>query len=74
MEEALIREVAKFPWIFDPKHKSYKDMFKKKNTWMDITAALGLPATEGKQYVSLAGNQFIKSVLHFGCNPEVAAA
>ena len=53
MEEALIHQVAKFPWIYDPKHRSYKDMNKKKDTWLEITTALGLPAAEGEYYISL---------------------
>ena len=48
MEEALIAEVAKYPWLFDSHHRSYKDMMKKKNTWQTIQAALGLPASQGK--------------------------
>ena len=48
MEENLIREIAKRPWMYDPKHNSYRDMYKKKNTWTEITLALGLQKTEGE--------------------------
>ena len=43
MEEALIAEVSKCPWIYDAKHHSYKDNTKKKNTWEAIQHTLGLP-------------------------------
>ena len=46
MEEALIAEVAKYPWMYDAKHHSYKDLTKKKNTWKAIQRGLGLPIEE----------------------------
>lgn len=46
-EESLMQLVKEYPWLYDCKHRSYKDRYKKRNSWMEIAKFFGDNA-EGK--------------------------
>ena len=48
MEELLIAEVAKYPWLYEENHDDYTNMPKRKDTWEVVQQALELPVDDGE--------------------------
>ena len=51
LEELLINRVQQYPWLFDAKHRGYRDKHKKKiNSRREIAEVLG-HGVDGKSYL-----------------------
>ena len=57
--ERLIYEVQKYPQLYAPKHKLYKDAVNKTNIWTLIRSEVYMT---GKQFI-LTGVHFINSIV-----------
>ncbi|XP_043211406.1 transcription factor Adf-1-like [Amphibalanus amphitrite] len=59
-KELLIHTVAKYPWLYDKSHRSYKDNIKKTNSWHEISKNLKITEDEAKKVWTDLRNSYRK--------------